>query len=105
VMNAETRGDEVSGSPVSWTRRYEDLRGDVLVGDLSGGRSGFALFVRQGLVAWMRAFPRCPSSTTRSESPMQRGIAGCPSLPSSLRAQIVTVMVNMVLGGQQEVFQ
>jgi len=84
----------------SWTARYEDLRREVLSGCSSGGYWGLALFMRQGLAAWMRAWPPCTEPDRPSEHSPQQLRVDRSSLPSNLRAQVVSVLVNMVLGGR-----
>lgn len=87
-----------------WKTRYEDLRRHVLDGHAANGRWGLALFIRQGLVAWMQAWPGCSPAGSASADPMPRRIADRPSLPSNLRSQITSVLVNMLLGDQRRVF-
>lgn len=95
---------QMPAGPGPWTARYEDLRREALSGCSSGGYWGLTLFMRQGLAAWMRAWPPCTETGRLSKPPLQQPIINLPSLPSNLRAQITTVLVNMVLGVQQEVF-
>jgi hypothetical protein len=87
------------GGPGSWTTRYEDLRREVLSGCLSGGCWGLALFMRQGLAAWMRAWPPGAEPAGPSGHSLQQPLIDRSSLPSNLHAQVVAVLVNMVLGG------
>jgi hypothetical protein len=87
-----------------WTTRYEDLRRHVLDGCAANSHWGVALFIRQGLAAWMEAWPKCTVPAPPNEPLISQHIADPPSLPSDLRSQITSVLVNMVLGGQQEVF-
>jgi hypothetical protein len=48
-----------------WTRRYEQLREQVLAGDnsIATDRRGLAVLIREGMAAWMRAWhePLCCS--------------------------------------------
>jgi hypothetical protein len=41
-----------------WTRRYEQLREQVLAGDnsIATDRRGLAVLIREGMAAWMRAW-------------------------------------------------
>ena len=95
---------ETAGICEEWTTRYEDLRREALDGWASGGgRWGYALFVRQGLVAWMRAWPRRSVPERPDEHQTQPAGSDRPSLPSNLCQQITTVLVNMILGSRQEV--
>jgi len=95
---------ETSGTCEEWTTRYEDLRREVLDGWASGGgRWGYTLFIRQGLVAWMRAWPKRSMSERPDEHQRQPAGSDGPSLPSNLCEQVTMVLVNMILGSRQEV--
>jgi hypothetical protein len=97
---------ERCGEP--WTARYEDLRRQELelgiVSHVVGW--GRALVIRQGLVAWMDAWPRqqvgaLPTpGATRSTIPTGTGAA---VLPAGLRPQAIHILVNMVLARRPEV--
>jgi hypothetical protein len=67
-----------------------------------GGSWGLALFMRQGLAAWMHARPRhVGDDPPSSERPPP---AATPSaLPDSLAGQLVTILANMVLTIRQEI--
>jgi hypothetical protein len=95
---------EISGAHEEWTTRYEDLRRGVLDGGASGsGRWGYTLFARQGLVAWMRAWPKRDAARDPGGHQTQRASSDRPSLPSNLSEQITMVVVNMILGSRQEI--
>jgi hypothetical protein len=99
-MSTEDRVNlQIPAGPGSWTTRYEDLRREVLSGCSSGGYWGLALLMRQGLAAWMRAWPPCADPARLGGHSLPLPVTDYPSLPSNLRAQITTVLVNMVLGG------
>jgi hypothetical protein len=87
----------------SWTTRYEHLRQEALAGGSSDGHWGLALFLRQGLVAWMRAGPLSPTPPRSTGYPWPPPDGNRPGLPSNLQAQLITVLVNMVVGPPQEV--
>jgi hypothetical protein len=62
---------------------------------------GYALLVRRGLVAWMKAWPRpAPAPTRHSEV---HGTAGEVTVPSPLLRSAATLLVNMILGTPTEV--
>ena len=87
----------------NWTTRYEDLRRTAMNGAWSASGSwGSTLFMRQGLSAWMHAWPQ----RVDDDPPvLEPGLASIPStaLSSSLSTQLVTVLANMVLTARQEV--
>jgi hypothetical protein len=80
-----------------WTRRYEQLREQVLAGDSSIATDcrGLALLIRQGVIAWMRAWHdplcRCASNTA----------LGAEALPMRLtetwQQEATRLLVNMAL--------
>jgi hypothetical protein len=81
--------------------RYEQLRHDAL--SLRTGQTapaGLALFLRQGMTAWMRASsPYAPASD-----------AGTPTQPARLQGfsldvqcEITNILAGMILSQQQEV--
>jgi hypothetical protein len=65
---------------------------------------GRALVIRQGLVAWMDAWPRQPAvvipAATRATTPTGTGAA---VLPADLRPQAIHILVNMILARRPEV--
>jgi hypothetical protein len=69
----------------------------------NGGNWGMALFIRQGMVGWMRAWPKrdVPPDTEKYQPAVV--IATPTSVPASLRNQITILLANMVLNGQKEV--
>jgi hypothetical protein len=78
--------------------QYEDLRGHA-VAHSTGVRSlGYALFTRQGMVAWARAWHSCaselPTSTFASveHNPM----------PVDLRAQVALVLAGIIFNLQRQ---
>jgi hypothetical protein len=82
-----------------WPDRYEAVRRQALDGDTGAGW-GLALVERQGLVAWMRAWP---PDTSPSPLPVlaQESDRSC-SLPSDLCGQIASVMADMILSHRQQ---
>ena len=83
-----------------WARRYEQLRGLAVGGTPSAGRRwGLALVMRQGLVAWMRAWPR------RTEAPSARERFPCPDVVTMVTdaGQLVAVLAGMIFNARQEI--
>ena len=87
-----------------WTVRYEQLRQQAL--DQGGGRPGWGLtlFLRRGLVAWMRAWAQTPSLEPRSEQVKREEPEEKVHLSAELHDDVVSVWVNMVLHKQEEVW-
>jgi hypothetical protein len=82
--------------------RYEDLRrsGREGISSLSGSW-GLTLFLRQGLAAWMHAWPRQRGADPPVPEPASPSVP--PSaLPTSLSGPLVTVLANMVFTARQE---
>jgi len=80
--------------------QYEQLRSDALRS--SSGRGcglGLVLFLRQGMLPWMRATSRCTNERQPWPSPPPR--AGT-ILPLEIRDQITIVLAAMIVGQQQE---
>jgi hypothetical protein len=80
--------------------QYEQLRSDAL--HSSSGRGcglGLVLFLRQGMLPWMRATSRCTHERQPRSSPPPR--AGT-ILPLEIRDQITIVLAAMIVGQQQE---
>jgi len=85
---------------VDLAARYEQLRSDAL--SCSAGRGqGLVLFLRQGMLAWMRAWSGCSVSPEPRSSPPPRTDS---ILPPDVRGQMTTVLAAMILERQQEVF-
>ena len=77
--------------------RYEALRSQVVAGSAPQAE-GWAVFVRQGLLAWGQACQALPASPgARSHRPAPQG------LPPFLQPAVVQVLASMVLQLQQEV--
>ena len=82
-----------------WAARYEQLRRDAL-NQGSGVPSGIglAVFLRQGLRAWMRA---CSRVVTPSVSQFAQP-APVSSMPFDVRTQTVLILAGMLLGNRSE---
>jgi hypothetical protein len=79
---------------------YEQLRSEAL--SCSAGHGlGLVLFLREGMLAWMRAWCRCAQSPNPEPPP-----ASCRDeiLPPEVRNEITTVLAAMILGQQEGVF-
>ncbi len=89
-----------AGTVADWNNRYEQLRRLILGGAGSMGRGwGAALVMRQGLVAWMRAWPQ------RIETPPVRQPHAGASVPavSTDAGALVTALAGMIFSARQEV--
>lgn len=86
-------------APREWTARYEQLRRDALNrgSDVSSG-IGLAVFLRQGLRAWMRA---CGSVLTPSVNQVAQP-ASVSALPFDVRPETVLILAGMLLGNRSE---
>ena len=68
----------------------------------AGGSWGVALFTRQGMAAWMHAWP--PQIHQEPSEPKRlRASTAPPVIPAPLSGSLVTVLANMVLTARQEV--
>ena len=78
--------------------RYEDLRRRVLeeAGRLPRG-AGVAVFVRQGLAAWMQVWPE--EAPTPISPPASHELA---RLPAGLYAEVTQLLVDMIFHRRQE---
>ena len=82
-----------------WAARYEQLRSDAVhrVSGVSSG-IGLAVFLRQGLTAWMRA---CGTVLTPSVNQLAQPTP-LSSLPFDVRTQTVLILAGMLLGNRSE---
>jgi hypothetical protein len=82
------------------TARYEQLRGDVVdrVG-LPAHRFGLALFLRQGMTAWIRAWSEW---TNEPQTPSAFAVPLAAPLPSAVRAQLTLILASMLTRPRQE---
>lgn len=69
----------------------------------AGGSWGLALFLRQGLAAWMYAWPQQANRPAASAQPPPCDAPRPAGVPSSMAGQLVTVLANMVFTARQEV--
>jgi hypothetical protein len=83
-----------------WVAGYEQLRSDVLsLGHGIARGIGLAVFLRQGLTAWMRAC--CCSGVTPPASEFAPP-APVSSLPCGVRTQAVLILAGILLGNRLE---
>lgn len=90
-------------APLGLVRRYEELRAQALgePATLGTGR-GLALFLRQGLVAWLAL---CQELLAHSEDePRLRSAwsASRPALPSATQSDVVRALASMALAAAQK---
>jgi hypothetical protein len=81
---------------------YEQMRSTVL--DPSNGLvtlQGLALFLRQGMAAWMSAGSHCMRGPT--QEPDRAATRTPPQLPPSSQAQLVTILAGMILSQHREI--
>lgn len=78
--------------------QYEDLRGQAVVHPAAARSLGYALFIRQGMAAWARAWRSCASEPpTSAPSP----VAHTP-MPLELRAQVALVLAGIIFNLQRQ---
>lgn len=88
-------------SAEAWSARYEKLRTNWLNQEIGWGQS---LFIRQGMAAWMKAWPARISSATRAEDVASESVAAPAAVMSGgLRRQLARELANLILHRQQEV--
>ena len=85
-----------------WTTRYEEMRRQVMESLSANTHAyGYALLVRRGLVAWMKAWPRSTPAPTHESGACRT--ADAVVVPSHLLRSATTLLVNMILGIPTEV--
>lgn len=72
--------------------QYEDLRGQAVAHPTSARSLGYALFTRQGMATWARAWRSCISEPPPS-APL--AVAHAP-MPLELRAQVAYVLAGII---------
>ena len=83
--------------------RYEELRDDVLNSYSKNARKnqGLVLFLRQGMIGWLKAWSKCSPPECTVEDRKQE--YAYQDLPYDLRAQVVILITNMALNICREV--
>lgn len=77
-----------------WVARYEQLRKDVL-SQATGGVFGLIVFLRQGMMAWMRACAVPLVSAPAGAS--VRPVSTVNSLPGDVRSQAAVILAGILL--------
>jgi hypothetical protein len=79
-----------------WTTRYEVMRKRAMAKSCPIDNSyGYALLIRRGLVAWMRAWPRPAQEPARDRGFDPR--VDALAIPSHLLQSAASLLVNMIL--------
>ena len=80
-----------------WTRRYEQLREQVLAGDnfIATDRRGLTVLIREGMAAWMRAWHEPLSCSVAAAAPKAEALS--MSLGGSWQQEATRLLVNMTL--------
>ncbi len=78
-----------------WTTRYDEMRERAMAKSSSIDHvRGYALLIRRGLVAWMRAWPRPAQEPCDWQSSPR---AAALAVPPYLLHSAVSVLVNMIV--------
>jgi hypothetical protein len=78
-----------------WITRYEEMRERAMAKSSSIDHArGYALLIRRGLVAWMRAWPRPAQEPCNWQSSPR---AAALTVPPHLLHPAASVLVNMIL--------
>ena len=80
-----------------WTRRYEQLREQVLAGDnsIATDRRGLTVLIREGMAAWMRAWHEPLFCSVAAAAPQPEALS--LSLGESWQQEATRLLVNMTL--------
>jgi hypothetical protein len=80
-----------------WTRRYEQLREQVLAGDnsIATDRRGLTVLITQGMAAWMRAWHEPLSCSVAVAAPEAEALS--MRLGESWQQEATRLLVNMTL--------
>ena len=80
-----------------WTRRYEQLREQVLAADnfIATDRRGLTVLIREGMAAWMRAWHEPPFCSVAAAAPEAEALS--MSLGESWQQEATRLLVNMTL--------
>jgi hypothetical protein len=84
--------NDTTANDGSWTRRYESLRQHFLGEQrrFETAPLGLLLVIRQGLAAWMRAWPQEPSSSSvRSQA------AAALSMPTGWQRELTFLLAHL----------
>jgi hypothetical protein len=80
-----------------WTRRYEQLREQVLASDnsIATDRRGLAVLIREGMAAWMRAWQEPLACSVAAATPEAEALPTSPR--ESWQQEATRLLVNMTL--------
>ena len=85
-----------------WTTRYEEMRERAMARSCSIDHGhGYALLIRRGLAAWIKAWPQSPPAPANESRACHT--ADDAVVPSHLLRSAATLLVNMILGTPTEV--
>jgi hypothetical protein len=87
-----------------WTARYEDLRKRALTHDAADSDAGWeqALVIRQGLPAWMNAWPQLHSPRPPTSAPTNRTDPDL-ALAAPQQSQLAHILASIILHSRPEV--
>jgi hypothetical protein len=89
-----TEGFPQSAARENWAARYEQLRKDVL-NQATGGGFGLMVFLRQGMIAWIRA---CACADATAPAPKSAQLSNSVnSLPGDVRSQAAMILAGILL--------
>lgn len=84
--------------------RYEQMRGAALdPGNGLVSQPGFALLLRQGMTAWIRAWSNCVSPPASASGRERIPTQTSSSLPADLEAQLAMILAGMILCQYREI--
>jgi len=87
-----------------WTTRYEEMRREVMAKSFTMEHAyGYAILIRRGLVAWMKAWAQ-PAPEPSRDLGLGRAVDGV-TVPSHLLRSAASLLANMIftLDAQTEV--
>lgn len=97
-------GSEASQRPAigdaaeALTRRYEELRQQVLGRRGWDQGLGLALFLRQGMCCWLESWARCLAAAPTQEGPAATML---DRVPTASQGEIATILAGMALSYRQ----
>jgi hypothetical protein len=88
------------------TAQYEQLRNDALAGRSGQPHaSGLALFIRNGMIAWMRASSLYMRDADPATTPPSSASDASPLFPLEIRGQLTAILAGVILSQRWEVNQ
>jgi hypothetical protein len=88
------------------TAQYEQLRNDALSGRSGQAIApGLALFVRNGMIAWMRAWSPYMRNVNTETTPQPSPSHATPLCLLEIRGQLTAILVGVILSQRWEVNQ